>query len=369
MKIISGGLSNKKKRRTVFGVLLLVLSLTVLFSTAYQKGKAETEVNENAEKDSYLYEVYENEKTTESTAETADTKTVLVLGKDFDSNRTDAIICVSFNGKEEAISTLQIPRDTYITDGDYSGRVNTLLPRYKTAAAELGAEDPLDEGIRALMDKIYEDFGIRCHNYIFMDSAAIASITDILGGVEVDIPADIDYTDEEREIDLHLKEGKQTLNGEQAAQFIRYREGYPQADIGRLDAQKLYAAAMFDKLTSLGSVKNAVKLIEVMDNYVKTDLDTEEVATLAARLCLTEAENITMYTLPGNGVEVNGASYYGAYKDLLHTIVCDAFGKVSVNAMGVPDFYATVNGGYKDTQGVKLSSVMEYGLAIPVYAS
>lgn len=367
MRIISGGLSNKKKRRGVFLTLALVLSLTVLFSVAYQKGKAEDEAVA-AGGDGYLYGIYENTDVfTESTTE--ERHNLLLLGKDYDSNRTDAVICISINKTAGTVSTLQIPRDTYVNDGEYSGRINTLLPRYKTTAAENGAADPMDAGIKALMEKIKTDFGISCHNYIFMDSAAVAALTDALGGVKLDVPADIDYTDAARGIDLHLKEGVQTLDGTTAAQFVRYREGYPQADIGRIDAQKLYAAAMFDKLLSLGSVKNAAKLAEVLAHYVKTDLSAEQVASLATQLCMTKPENIIMYTLPGNGVTVKGASYYGAYRELTAQLVSAGFGDVSVHALKVPDFYATVDGGYTDTEGVKLSSVLDHGIAIPVYAN
>ena len=91
------------------------------------------------------------------------------------------------------------------------------------------------------------------HNYVFLDSAAIEAITNAVGGVTIEIPANIHYTDIERGIDLHLEEGVQRLNGAQAAQFVRYRQGYPQADIGRINAQKLYAAAMLDKLMSFST--------------------------------------------------------------------------------------------------------------------
>ncbi len=368
MKVVSGGLSNKKKRQGVFIILALVLSLTVLFSVAYQKGGDKEAAAETGSND-YLYGIYESDTEVFCESTTEERQNILLLGKDYDSNRTDAIVCISVNKTAGTVSTLQIPRDTYISDGDYSGRINTLLPRYKTAAAEAGAADPMDTGINALMKKLRDDFGISCHNYIFMDSSAVAALTDALGGVKLDVPADIDYTDTSRGIDLHLKEGVQTLNGEQAAQFVRYREGYPQADIGRIDAQKLYAAAMFDKLLGLGSVKNAAKLAEVLACYVKTDLTAEQVASLATQLCMTSPDRVTMYTLPGNGVTVKGASYYGAYRGLTAELVTAAFGEVSVHALKVPDFYATVDGGYTDIEGVKLSSVLDYGIAIPVYAN
>lgn len=373
MKIIYGGISNKRKRQAVALILLLVASLTVLFSAVYQSGKEKNAAKADNE---YLYDIFTEDGSAPSvpagsnaaTVQSEKSTGVLLIGRDFDSNRTDAIICVYFDGENERVSTLQIPRDTYVIDGDYKGRINNLLPRYKAAAQEAGATDPLDVGIKALMAKINADFGIRLDNYVFLDVSAVSALTDALGGVNVDIPADIDYTDTDRGIDLHLKEGVQRLDGKTAAMFVRYRQGYPQADLGRINAQKLYAAAMLDKLMSFKTLANATTVAEALASYVKTDLSAEQIVSLTARLCLADRSKFVMYTLPGNGVTVNGASYYGTYKELLAEVVCKGFYSVSALALEVPDFYATVDGGYTDTDGIKLSSVIDYGISIPVYA-
>lgn len=373
MKIIYGGISNKRKRQAVVLILLLVASLTVLFSAVYQSGKEKNAAKADNE---YLYDIFTEDGSAPSvpagsnaaTVQSEKSTGVLLIGRDFDSNRTDAIICVYFDGENERVSTLQIPRDTYVIDGDYKGRINNLLPRYKAAAQEAGATDPLDVGIKALMAKINADFGIRLDNYVFLDVSAVSALTDALGGVNVDIPADIDYTDTDRGIDLHLKEGVQRLDGKTAAMFVRYRQGYPQADLGRINAQKLYAAAMLDKLMSFKTLANATTVAEALASYVKTDLSAEQIVSLTARLCLADRSKFVMYTLPGNGVTVNGASYYGTYKELLAEVVCKGFYSVSALALEVPDFYATVDGGYTDTDGIKLSSVIDYGISIPVYA-
>ncbi len=376
MKIISGGLTASNRRSAVLTVLALVLCLTVLFSVAYQKGRTGAAEGTGGAEDAvggdYIYGLLGdgalsvNGESGDSLGSTELRRNVLVLGKDYDSTRTDAIICVSIGS--EGISTLQIPRDTYVTEGDYCGRINTLLPRYKTVAEKAGAEDAVATGIARLMEKIEADFGIRLHNYVFLDSAAVAELTDAVGGVTLEVPADIDFVDESRGMSLHLKEGRQTLTGEQAAQFVRYREGYPQADLGRIEAQKLYAAAMLERLTGLGSASTAARLAEILSRYVKTDLEAEEIAELAVRLCTAASDKVVMYTLPGNGVKVNGASYYGAYRGLAADIAVKGFGAPSAAALAVPDFYATSTGGYRDTEGVRLSTVLEHGLAIPVYA-
>lgn len=362
MKILTGELSNKTRAVAVLTVLALLAAVLGAATAAYRGGQS---VNGGGG-DPYLYSVLESG--SQSPAQAGgepDGCGVLVLGKDYDSNRTDAIICVYFDYDTGGISTLQIPRDTYIKDGDYAGRINTLLPRYREAAASAGSADPLDTGIHSLMAKLTEDFGVPLDGYIFIDSTAVEAITDAVGGVTLDIPTDIAYTDTARGIDLHLKEGTQRLNGAQAAQFIRYRQGYPQADIGRINAQKLYAAAMLDKLMGFSSVTAAISVVSALAAYIKTDLTADEAALLATKLFLAEAEQVVMYTLPGNGVAVNGASYYGTYADKLAVILANGFAAQAA-VPRVADFSA--DGGYADTEGVRLSSVLAHGISIPVYA-
>lgn len=365
MRIITGSLSNKAKIRAALCLFAVLISVLSLGSVAYRKGAAKNE----GEGEDYIYKVYTESSGEHSAAIAEDEgKGVLVLGKDYDSNRTDAIICVYFNYKENSVATLQIPRDTYVTDGDYKGRINSLLPRYRAMAANSGAENALEAGIHRLMQKIEADFCIPLDNYIFIDSAAIEKLTDAVGGVKLDIPANIDYTDKSRGIDLHLKEGTQLLNGKQASQFVRYRQGYPQADIGRINAQKLYAAAMLDRLTSFSTLASAINVTDALSAYIKTDIDAESMALLTTKLFLAKQEDVVMYTMPGDGVKVGSGSYYGVFAPQLAEVLSKGFAPTKKESIKAEDF-SHLGGGYTDTDGVKLSSVLKHGLSIPVYAS
>ena len=354
MKMIVGGLTNKQK--TLFSVTVLcVLAFTLIMLTV---ASYKTEPAPQASND-YLYGYLG-----EGSAE--DGINILLLGRDFDSNRTDAVAIASVNYKSGTVKAVQIPRDSYVEDGNYQGRLANLLPRYKSEAESAGSQNALTDGIKRLSLKLQTDIGVRLDRYVFLESDTVQLVTDALGGVEIEIPADIDYTDPERAIDLHLKEGKQTLDGKTAAMFVRYREGYPQADIGRLDAQKLYVAAAMEKLFSFSSVTNAETLLQSIASCVKTDLTAEEIARLAAALLSMDARNIILYTAPGNGVTVNGASYYGLYTERLAEITAGFVGNIGkMTAVG----FAEASNGYTDTKGEKLSAIIEHGLSIPVYAN
>lgn len=355
MRMIVGGLNNKQKAYISAALLCVLALVCVLVTASFRK-----EAPKAASGTDYIYGIFGNE----SREETDSGMNILLLGRDFDSNRTDAVVCVSVNFTEGSIKALQIPRDSYVKDGDFTGRLTNLLPRYKTEAEAQGSEDPLAEGIARLMKKLEGDLGLPLHRYVFLESKVVATVTDAIGGVTVQIPADIDYTDAARAMDLHLKKGKQSLDGETAAMFVRYRQGYPQADMGRLDAQKLYVAAVIDKLKSFSAVAGAVNMAEELAKCVKTDMSAEEIARVVACVVGADAENITMFSAPGNGVNVSGASYYGIYNEKLKTVLSGFYCHTGeVKTVG----FSEEAGGYLDTEGEKLSNILEYGLSIPVY--
>ncbi len=360
MRMIVGGLSNKQKAAFSLSVLCLLALLCVTLSFAFRK-----ESPKEAKGNDYIYGILGESSGEESEAESAGGMNVLLLGRDFDSNRTDAVICVSFNFGEGSIKALQIPRDSYFKDGDFAGRLTNLLPRYKTEAERVGSETPLEDGIEKLKQKLSADLGLPIDRYVFVESTAVATVTDALGGVTVEVPADIDYTDASRAMDLHLKKGKQRLDGKTAAMFVRYRQGYPQADMGRLDAQKLYVAAVFEKLSSFAVLENATALADALMQCIKTDLTAEESARLVAALVSTNPDKVLMYSAPGNGVNVGGAEYYGIYKDSIAKVLAGFYKhNGTVGVVGFP----RSNEGYTDTAGETLSSILEHGLTIPVYA-
>ena len=75
-----------------------------------------------------------------------------------------------------------------------------------------------------------------------------------------------------------------------------------------------------------------------------------------------------MYTLPGDGVNLGGGSYYGAFVPQLCELLDKGFNlKTAVQSLKTQDFSAQ-GGGYTDTKGISLATILKEGLAIPVYS-
>jgi LytR_cpsA_psr family len=131
---------------------------------------------------------------------------------------------------------------------------------------------------------------------------------DALGGVEITVPYDMYYPDAAAGLLIDLKEGRQTLNGEQAAGFVRFRHT-ARGDYDRIDNIKALAYAMLAKLKAM-NVSAASKVPELIDVVFKNVDTNASVAIL--RQMLPRIANIQLQaaTLPTYHVEgTNNESY------------------------------------------------------------
>ena len=224
---------------------------------------------------------------------------LLVLGKDDSSSLCDVIILVNVNTADKKLTALQIPRDTYINLGEDSYK------KINGASKSLGGDIELCE-------KISESMGIDIDGYVSFDGDFVREIVDVLGGVELYVPIDMDYEDPYQNLSIHLKKGKQTLNGDQAISFVRYRKGYLRADIGRIDAQKIFLSALVKKLIEKTDAKDILPLSKVAMRYIKTNLPISRLISLGRAMQKTPIENICFATMPGEEVQSkkSGAWFY-----------------------------------------------------------
>jgi LCP family protein required for cell wall assembly len=193
---------------------------------------------------------------------------------------------------------VQIPRDTYF---GYTGK---SYKKINGAASALG-------GPAALCHRLGSALSLTIDHYMVVDLEAVAEAVDMLGGVDIDVPCDMDYEDPAQSLSIHLKKGRQHLDGRKALGFIRFRSGYLRADIGRLDAQKLFLAAFFDSGKKLER-RDIPRLAMLAAEKVKTNLRVDQMISLMRIGLDTEAEDIVLVTLPGEEVQsdVSGAWYY-----------------------------------------------------------
>ena len=223
----------------------------------------------------------------------------LVLGKDEASGLYDMIMLVSYNMTRSELNVVQIPRDTYaeFTEGSYK--------KLNGAVAALGGES-------ALCDFLSKALCVNIDHYISLDLYSVGEIVDALGGIEVDVPFDMDYEDPAQGLSIHLKKGVNHLDGNAARKFLRYRSGYLEGDLGRIDAQKLFLAALVKKLKSDLSLFDIGAIAAAVFDDVKMSVSMSGAIILARQMMNIAPENVRLVTLAGESAvaESSGASYY-----------------------------------------------------------
>ena len=126
------------------------------------------------------------------------------------------------------------------------------------------------------------------------------------------VPYDMVYQDDGQGLNINLRQGQQTLDGEKAEQFVRYRSGYVQGDVGRGDAQKLFMTAFIQSLKNNLSVGTIGEIVRAVYEHVDTELSISDMIYFGKEVLGLELSNVNMMTLPGEAKTSGntGASYY-----------------------------------------------------------
>ena len=220
---------------------------------------------------------------------------VLLLG--VDEARSDVMMVGSFNKDNNRVTMLSVPRDTRVDIPGYG------YEKINSAAAR-------KEGVALAMETVSKMLDIPIHHYVKVDFKGAEKIIDILGGVSVDVPISMDYEDPAQNLSIHIKKGKQLLNGENAVKFVRFRSGYADQDLGRIKAQQQFAKAFMNKLTRPDVLPKALSLIDAMTRCIKTNMAEKDIAWYSLKLKDVKVDDIKFYTLPGKADYINGVSYF-----------------------------------------------------------
>ena len=97
---------------------------------------------------------------------------------------------------------------------------------------------------------------------------------------------------------MNLVSGWQTLNGEQAEQFARFREP-GLGDLPRVQRQQALIAALLQRLNSPTVLPRLPQLTRIMRKYFDTNLKIEEMMALVNFSVNLERDNFQMTMLPG----------------------------------------------------------------------
>lgn len=232
-----------------------------------------------------------------------DVYNILVIGHDDTALLADVVMIVNCDVKNNKISVMQIPRDTLVTIGVSTNKNNEAFSHYYMNAKWEGVDDPYTEAGARYEQMIEKSLCINIHHRVVMNLAGFQAIVDAMGGVSVNVPYDMVYEDPEQDLYINIPKGWQHLDGYNAMGFVRYREGYVQADLGRVNAQKIFITAMVNQAKAV--IKNfdvsaMTGMAQAVFNSVNTNLSVSDIMYYAKFILNVDLESISMMTLPGD---------------------------------------------------------------------
>ncbi len=217
----------------------------------------------------------------------------LILGTD--GGRTDTIMFMSYDYKNNKVDIVSIPRDTYINYNKAGAGFKKINSVYQV------------EGFKGLSKQVRDVLGdnsIKIDKYVKLDYEGAKRIIDSVGGVEVNVPPVVAQNTET------LTPGLQTLKGDQAIEYLRQRYGYDDGDLGRVSKQQDFVKSFMLKAKENGIPSTAKTILSEID----TNVGVFDGIYYGFKLRNIKKEDITMHVLPGNAetktVEGETLSYY-----------------------------------------------------------
>ncbi|MBQ9459228.1 MAG: LCP family protein [Oscillospiraceae bacterium] len=238
--------------------------------------------------------------------------TILLCGRDDAGGGSDTTMLMRFDAGNSRIDLVSLPRDTLLHHEWYSNKLN-----YAYACG----------GTALLRGEVENLLGVPVDYCVSIDLAGFVSLIDSIGGVDFDVPADMDYDDPAQALHIHFTKGRRHLDGQEAMAVVRWRKnndgsGYPDADLGRIATQQAFLRAVAAKAARLGS---APALARAVFTYVKTDLTAGNVVWLAEQALRIGTEGVRFHTLPGDGGACwRGESVYALDPDATLMLVNEA---------------------------------------------
>ncbi len=190
----------------------------------------------------------------------------------------DTVIMLRFDKERGHISYTVFPTDAFVDIGGRYVKLSEVYGRY---------------GYEALEEKIHALTGINidCHALISMDK--FPALIDALGGINYYVPCNMNYDDYAGNVHIHLRAGRQMLNGDQALQLLMFNS-YEDPSNSRILTTMSFIKAMFTGMTSINNYSRAGDLFEAIDGMMETDFTAQDFA-----------ENLDMiFKYAGNQIEI-----------------------------------------------------------------
>lgn len=234
---------------------------------------------------------------------------VLLIG--VNEGMTDVIMVCSYDMENQYVNLVSVPRDTFYYrkgyDSNYAGnKINAIYH---------------SEGVAALATAVSRTlYGMPIHYYAVVEYEDIRKVMDVIGGVQVDVPFNMDYDDPtaEPELHIHIKKGLQTIDSSNVMEYLRYRKGYANGDIGRIQVHQEFVKKVVRECLKAGNILDVMKVC--LEN-VESDVTYNMAISVATKAVKLKSDRINSYILPGTDTMLHGLSFWQGNDEKIKTML------------------------------------------------
>lgn len=229
---------------------------------------------------------------------------ILLIGVDDGGFRGDTIMLVSVDGYSNRANILSIPRDTMVKAKGYTTqKINALM----AFGHEQVKKGKIDEPEEILIDMVKELTGLPIHYFLTIDFDGFKEVIDALGGVDFNVPYNMNYDDPVQDLHIHLKAGQQHLDGQAAHDFVRFRHNnngtapgeYVWGDEGREYWQQEFIKELMRQKLKPQYIAKVRDLFEVVKDNVRTNYTMRDLISHVGLAQKIDIDGIGTYQLPG----------------------------------------------------------------------
>ncbi len=187
-----------------------------------------------------------------------------VLSKNAVANG-DTLILITFNPKTLNATMVSIPRDSYVPIACWGDKAENKI----THAAGYGTD--------CMMNTIEDYFDVNIDYYAKINFKGLVKLVDALGGVEINVEQKLCTDNSNRENEICVYPGLQTLDGEHALVYARNRKALKNGDFGRGQHQQELIKAMIEKMKTVKNVTTFMEILDTVSNSMDTNLTTKQI--------------------------------------------------------------------------------------------
>lgn len=209
--------------------------------------------------------------------------------------RADTMLLVQVSQRRGKVTVVSLPRDSYVPIPARTSTEGVPVPERQdklNAAYAFG-------GAPLAVATVERATGVRVDHYLEVDFLGFVDLVDAVGGVRVCSPVPL----RDWKAGLRLPAGTSLVDGETGLAYVRARSVDGRADLGRMERQQRFLAAMAKRATSsdvLLDPRQLVELLQAAMTAVRADpgLTHERLVALGTSLRHLDGRDISFTTVP-----------------------------------------------------------------------